>query len=121
MTDKNSIVSDRIRPGPAKGVTNNPNGRTKGTPNKISGRAILQAITDACGQSYAEQLAQNYVKCLNHDDRPMIAKYDQLFLNKVVADKQELDITTNGESINERRSAFAAIVERMRNQSNTEK
>ena len=82
-----------------KGKTNNPNGRPKGSGNKISGASIIAAIEKYAGKSYEEQLAQNYAVCVKTDDRAMIAKYDQMFLNKVIGDKAEMDITSGGEQL----------------------
>ena len=82
-----------------KGGPRKNSGRPKGTHNKISGSTIIEALQDNLGVPYEYQLAQNYLKCIIDNDKPMIAKYDHLFLNKVVADKAEMDITSNGKSV----------------------
>ena len=79
-------------------------GRKAGSTNKISGVSIIAAIEKYAGKSYEEQLAQNYAVCVASDDRAMIAKYDQMFLNKVVGDKTDLDLTSGGKSFS---AAFA--------------
>lgn len=71
-------------------------GRPAGSLNKLSGQALLEALEDTLGVPYAVQLANNYLNALS-TDRHLAAKYDQLFLNKVVADK--VDITSNGNTI----------------------
>ena len=71
-------------------------GRPVGSTNKLSGQALLEALDDALGVPYPVQLANNYLNALA-TDRALVAKYDQLFLNKVIADK--VDITSNGQSI----------------------
>jgi hypothetical protein len=85
--------------GVPKGKTNNPNGRPKGSGNKISGVSIIAAIEKYAGKSYEEQLAQNYAVCVAADDRAMIAKYDQIFLSKVVGDLASIDVTSHGKAL----------------------
>jgi len=92
MENNNRIISDKpkvggVRPGA---------GRPKGSIQKISGAAILDALEDTLGIPFEVQLANNYLNAL-HTDKQLVAKYDQLFLNKVVADK--VDITSNGQGI----------------------
>ena len=88
-SDNNKEIQKKNR----KGKTNNPNGRPKGSGNKISGVSIIAAIEKYAGKTYEEQLAQNYAICVAADDRQMIAKYDQMFLNKVVGDLATLELT----------------------------
>lgn len=82
-----------------KGGPRKNSGRPKGTSNKISGVTIIDELQRTLGVPYEYQLAQNYLKCILDNDKPMVAKYDHLFLNKVVADKAEMDITSNGKSV----------------------
>ena len=72
-------------------------GRPKGSINKISGQAILEAINDTLGIPFEIQFALNYQAALYGDDRYLLNKYDTLVLNKVVSDK--IDVTTNGQNI----------------------
>jgi hypothetical protein len=84
---------------PTRGGARAGGGRPKGSGNKISGASIIAAIEKYAGMTYEEQLAQNYAVCVKTDDRAMIAKYDQMFLNKVIGDKAEMDITSGGEQL----------------------
>jgi len=73
-------------------------GRPKGSINKISGQAILEAFENTLGIPFEIQLALNYQQALYGEDKYLLNKYDTLILNKVVSDK--VDITTNGQSLN---------------------
>ena len=88
---ENNIQNKSKVGGPREGA-----GRPVGTKNKLSGQALLEALEDTLGIPYPMQLANNYLVALN-EDRHLAAKYDQLFLNKVIADK--VDITSNGETL----------------------
>jgi hypothetical protein len=73
-------------------------GRKPGSTQKLSGKDILEAIEQASnGMPYATILANDFLAARYEDDRHLVAKYHQLILGKVVADK--IDITTNGQSI----------------------
>jgi hypothetical protein len=92
MENNNQIISDK----PKIGGVREGAGRPLGSKQKLSGAALLEALEDTLGIPYALQLANNYLNAL-HEDRHLVAKYDQLFLNKVIADK--VDITSNGQTL----------------------
>jgi DNA-binding CsgD family transcriptional regulator len=77
-----------------KGKTNNPNGRPKGTSNKISGATILASVEKYAGEKFEDLLAQGYVEAIQQRDKVARMKYEQMFLNKVVADKNHIDINS---------------------------
>lgn len=88
-----------------KGKTNNPNGRPKGTSNKITGQAILEAIAEY-DVPFEQGLAEDYRRARMSEDRHLIVKYQQLILNKVVADKTNIDLTSGGEIL---KAAFSFV------------
>jgi hypothetical protein len=82
-----------------KGKTNNPNGRPKGSTNKISGVSILESINQTTGKPFEQLLAEGYNQSILQQDKQLRQKYEQMILTKVVADKHEIDHTTLGESM----------------------
>lgn len=78
--------------GPPKGTINNPNGRPKGTPNKISASKILQAIEDKVGVPFEIALAHDYDAARKSGDLGVLQRFTHMILNKVIADKTELTI-----------------------------
>jgi hypothetical protein len=99
MENNNQIISEKKVGGVREGA-----GRPLGSKQKLSGAALLEALEDTLGVPYSVQLANNYLNALA-TDRGLVAKYDQLFLNKVVADK--VDITTNGQALQQPTLNFA--------------
>jgi len=78
-----------IRPG---------SGRKLGSTQKLSAKEILEAIEQtANGVPYEMILANDFLAARYGDDKHLVAKYHQLILSKVIADK--VDITSNGQSI----------------------
>lgn len=74
-------------------------GRKKGTTNKISGATILQSVEKYCGEKFEDLLAQGYFDSIKNEDKVTRLQYEKMFLNKVVADKSEVDLTSKGEQL----------------------
>ena len=73
-------------------------GRKLGSTQKLSAKEILEAITTANnGVPYEVILANDFLAARYEDDKHLVAKYHQLILSKVIADK--VDITSNGETL----------------------
>jgi hypothetical protein len=85
-------------------------GRKAGGQNKLTGKNILEAIFAVTGKPFEQQLAEGYYDSILNNDRALRQRYEQLILNKVVADKVDMDVTTMGESLHERKQAFERIV-----------
>jgi hypothetical protein len=73
-------------------------GRKKGSTQKLSAQTILAAIEDK-DKPFAEGFAEDYHAARIGDDKHLLQKYQSMILNKVVADKQEIDVTTLGQSL----------------------
>ena len=73
-------------------------GRKKGSLQKVSVVGLLAAIAKE-DIPFEQGLAIDYARARASGDMHVIQKYQQMFLNKVVADKHETDITSNGQTI----------------------
>jgi hypothetical protein len=73
-------------------------GRKPGSLQKLSGQDILSEIAKR-DVPFAVGLAEDYARARQSGDMHVIQRYQQMFLNKVVADKHETDITSNGKTI----------------------
>lgn len=73
-------------------------GRKVGSRVKLSAADILKEI-EKTDKPFAQGLAEDYYKARQSGDMQVIQRYQQMILSKVVADKQELDVTSNGKSI----------------------
>jgi hypothetical protein len=92
-------VNNKTKQKGTKGRTNNPNGRPKGSSNKISGATILESVEKYAGEKFEDLLAQGYVESIQQRDKATRLQYEKMFLGKVVADKTALDVTSNGETL----------------------
>ena len=73
-------------------------GRKKGSIQKLSGASILDAIANI-DMPFEEGLALDYKRARDEGDLNVIQRYQTMILAKVVADKQELDVTSNGQTL----------------------
>lgn len=85
-------------------------GRPPGSLSKISAKLLLESIDERCGKPFAEQLAINYTRAIEENNNMLVAKYDQMFLDKLVADKSQVDITSDGQAISAPTIQFIAAV-----------
>lgn len=74
-------------------------GRKPGTTNKISGVTILASVERASGEKFEDLLAQGYWDSIQQGDKATRLQYEKMFLNKVVADRSQLDVTSDGERL----------------------
>ena len=84
---------------PTRGGFRAGSGRPKGSSNKITLDLLIKSIDAQLGEVYEERLAKNYTEAIAREDWSTVKEYDKIFLAKIVADKTETDITTNGETL----------------------
>lgn len=82
-------------------------GRKPGSGNKIRLEDLLGEIEHQAGMTYAERLALNYVGAINRSDWSKVENYDRAFLNKVVADKVEVENVESEDVVQAKAQAFA--------------
>lgn len=100
--DNPELINNQIvqKPTPKKGRGGaRPNsGRKVGSTVKLSGADILAEIAKR-DVPFAEGLAEDYARARQSGDTNLVQRYQQMFLNKVIADKQEVDVTSNGKTL----------------------
>ena len=73
-------------------------GRRKGSTNKLSAQTLLHQIAKI-DKPFAIGLAEDYHNARLSGDKHLIMKYQNMILNKVVADKVDVDHTTMGQPL----------------------
>ena len=73
-------------------------GRKKGQIQKLSAQSILKEIAKK-DKPFAIGLAEDYHAARMSGDQHLVVKYQQMILNKVVADKVDVDHTTLGQPL----------------------
>ena len=95
---------------PSRGGARAGAGRHKGSTNKITMDTLLTTLDQTLGRSYAEQIAINYTTAINRADWAGVRDYDRVLLGKVVADKLEVESTSNEDAVEAKAEAFAAAL-----------
>lgn len=100
-TEKQSVKPKRVytKKAPTRGGARQGSGRPKGSTNKITLDSLVQSLDNTVGMSFEQRLAMNYKDAIDRQDWLTVKDYDKAFLSKIVADKQELDVTSNGQTI----------------------
>lgn len=92
---------------PTRGGARPGGGRPKGSTTKVTLDDLMKNIELASGQTYGELLAQNYVSAISRSDWNGVRDYDKAFMNKLVADKQEVSVTDSTDAVAQKQAAFA--------------
>jgi len=85
-------------------------GRPKGSTTKVTLDDLMSNIELVAGRSYGELLAENYVAAISRADWNGVRDYDKAFMNKLVADKQEVTTINSGDAVAQKQAAFAAAL-----------
>ena len=107
MSEKDSKQPSSGRGGARPGA-----GRPKGSGSKLTIDKLLQSIDNKLGQPLEDQIAENYVRSLSE---PKLAHaYEQMFLNKVMADRQQIEVDETS-TVENRQIAFLKALETIGN------
>jgi hypothetical protein len=90
-------------------------GRPKGSGNKLTIDKLMAAVDTKLGQPLEDQIAENYVRSLS--DPKLAHSYEQMFLNKVMADRQQIEVDETS-SVESRQAAFLKALETIGNVAN---
>jgi hypothetical protein len=97
-------------------------GRPKGSTNKLNITDLLDEVQKQTGLPLGQLMVENYVAARNGEDKNLLQRYDQMFLNKFVADKQEIEIIESEDVLESKKlifaEAIAAIANGLRNEEN---
>lgn len=82
-------------------------GRPKGSTTKVTLDDLMSNIELAAGRTYGELLAHNYVSAIQRSDWNGVRDYDKAFMNKLLADKQEITAIDSTDAVAQKQAAFA--------------
>jgi len=85
-------------------------GRPRGSGNKINLEDLLQDIEMETHMPFTQRLAINYSAAIDRNDWARVENYDRAFLNKIVSDRQTVEITDTEDQVAARTQAFQAAL-----------
>ena len=96
--DNQNLQTSIVKKKPGRGGARPNSGRKVGSTVKLSAADVLAEIAKQ-DVPFAVGLAQDYIRARQSGDMHVIQRYQQMLLAKVIADKTETDITSNGKTI----------------------
>lgn len=102
---------------PTRGGARKGGGRPKGSTTKIKIEDLMEKIELQSGQTYAELLASNYVQAIQRSDWNGVRDYDKAFMNKMIAEKVDIDVKDSEDAVAAKSAAFAAALATLQSRS----
>ena len=109
-TEKQSDQPKARKKAPSRGGARPGAGRPVGSTNKIKIEELMTTIHTIAGRPYGELLAQNYVEAIRREDWNGVRDYDKAFMNKMIADKTEVEVRDSADSVAQKSAAFAEAI-----------
>lgn len=85
-------------------------GRPKGSGHKVNLEDLMMDIELATNMPFTRRLAINYNAAISRSDWARVENYDRAFLNKIVSDRQSVEITESEDATAAKAAAFAAAL-----------
>ena len=82
----------------------------KGSTTNIKIEDLMQNIENIAGVPYGDLLAKNYVSAIQRCDWQGVRDYDKAFMNKMIAEKVEVDVTHSEDVLAQKQAAFAQAI-----------
>jgi len=82
-------------------------GRPKGGGNKVTAQDLLDAAQAQLGRPFVESLMSGYVDSINQNDRRTRVIYEKMIIDKVVADRHQVEVEESEDGVEAKRVAFA--------------
>lgn len=85
-------------------------GRPKGSGHKIKVEDLMMDVELAANMPFTQRVAINYVSAIERKDWARVENYDRAFLNKIVADKSEVEVVDPEDAVAAKQQAFAQAI-----------
>jgi len=100
MTTK-STTRGGVRPGA---------GRPKGSGNKVTVQDLIDQAQQTIGKPFVQSLIEGYHDTILNGDRRTRVIYEKMIMDKVLADRQQVEVTDSADLVQARSDAFAAAL-----------
>jgi hypothetical protein len=74
-------------------------GRPKGSGVKIRVEDLMLDMETELGLPYTQRVARNYVQAISREDWARVENYDRALLNKLVADRTEVEVVESEDTV----------------------
>jgi hypothetical protein len=96
---------------PTRGGARAGAGRPRGSGNKVVASDVLaEILRQSGGQDYTELLVEDFLRSRAQDDKNLAQKYHHLISSKVLADRIDIEVNEDEDTVTAKRTAFAAAL-----------
>jgi hypothetical protein len=85
-------------------------GRPKGSTAKITAQDLIEAANRQLGKPFVESLMEGYVKSIDENNNKVRIMYEKMIIDKVIADRQSVEVTDSADAVAAKSAAFAAAL-----------
>ena len=82
-------------------------GRPKGSTNKISAQELIATAEEVIGKPFIQSLLEGYKETIDSGDRKTRVMYEKMIVDKIVADRQQVEVTESEDAVSQRAEVFA--------------
>jgi methionine salvage enolase-phosphatase E1 len=85
-------------------------GRPKGSGNKVTVQDLIDQAQQTIGKPFVQSLIEGYHDTIIAGDRRTRVIYEKMIMDKVLADRQQVEVTDSADLVQARSDAFAAAL-----------
>ena len=85
-------------------------GRPKGSGNKVTVQDLIDQAQQTIGKPFVQSLIEGYHDTILNGDRKIRVMYEKMIMDKVLADRQQVEVTDSADLVQARSDAFAAAL-----------
>jgi hypothetical protein len=85
-------------------------GRPKGSGNKITAQDIIDEASLVVGKPLITSIMEGYSKSILENNNKLRVVYERMFLDKVIADRHQVETVESDDVIAAKQAAFAAAL-----------
>ena len=88
-------------------------GRKPGTVDFITIKGLLETLHTKSGKNYEEILVEDFLEARHENDKPLMLKYHNLILNKVMNSLARIEVTDSTDAVEAKQLAFAEALAKL--------
>lgn len=95
---------------PSRGGARPGAGRPRGSGAKVTAQDLIDAAQRQLGRPFVESLMEGYVKSITENNNKVRYMYEKMIIDKVIADRQQIEVTDSEDVVAAKQAAFAAAL-----------
>ena len=82
-------------------------GRPKGSGNKVTAQDLINTAQQVIGKPFIQSLFEGYQDSIHAGDKKVRVMYEKMIVDKIVADRQQVEVTESEDTTAQKANAFA--------------